>query len=337
MSKFVKNNYCNENCPTAQLSNDSHLNFRLGLSAYLLEGGILNSYVDKIHSVRRVTIPKKSQVSFCDSLWGMRLGFTLVELLVVVAIIGILATLITAAAFRVMNTTRMTAVRMKINDIEMALEMYKNKFGEYPPMLGDKPAVARHIKKRWPRSTVTDIPTDNDKDTLVFWLGGFRNSDGKYCGFSVDKINPFNVNDGNPSDKFDNEVFIELNDDGVRSHTNSGSGIGEQKRITISMGSQVAPVVYFRGKRGGGANAYKNSDNEIWSESFTTFGKASPYLKEAGKWHNPETYQLIHPGADGNFGDTQLDKRITDGSKLGDGDYDNITNLGTSTLEAMLP
>jgi prepilin-type N-terminal cleavage/methylation domain-containing protein len=314
----LNENYCNENCRTAQLLADT----------------------------------KSIQVGLQNQRGQFRLGFTLVELLVVVAIIGILATLVTAAAFRVMTTTRITAARMKINDIEMALEMYKNKFGEYPPMLSDTAAVTRHIKKRWPRCNVTAIPTDGDKkDSLVFWLGGFTNEDGKYCGFSVDKTNPFGVVDGGTSDKYDNEVFIELYDDKnvlpqeiPEDLVNSGES-NQRKRIIISIGSTSAPVVYFRGKKGGGSNAYRDTNNpdptdNIWRERINPYGVASPYLKSNSpddKWHNPETYQLIHPGADGLFGGTPKENRVTDGRQLDDGDYDNITNLGTSTIEAMLP
>ncbi|MDR2346778.1 MAG: prepilin-type N-terminal cleavage/methylation domain-containing protein, partial [Planctomycetaceae bacterium] len=98
---FVKENYCNEN--------------------YL--------------SARFLTVADKMKVNLCNCKRTRKSGFTLVELLVVIAIIGILATLITAAAFRVIATTRVTTVRMKINELEQALELYKNKFGEYPPML----------------------------------------------------------------------------------------------------------------------------------------------------------------------------------------------------------
>lgn len=314
-------NYCNENCSKTEL-------------------------------LKRT---RATGVDFCNRRRRGVFGFTLVELLVVVAIIGILATLITAAAFRVIATTRVTTVRMKIGELEQALELYKNKFGEYPPMLNDAPAVARHIKKRWPRCSVTSIPTTT-KDSLVFWLGGFQNEDGKYCGFGVDKANPFGVTEGVGSGAYDNEVFIELiHGTNVKPDPDDG-----KIRVVISMGGKDYPVVYFRGRKGGGEDAYKHkykdNDNndvtEIWQET-TSCGIASPYWKDSGKWHNPETFQLIHTGIDGEFFrfpetvttdaakktyfDDYKNRRITNGSELNDHDYDNITNLGTSTIETLLP
>ena len=80
-----------------------------------------------------------------------RKGFTLVELLVVIAIIGVLATLITVAATAGRQYVKMGVIKTEMGQIEMALERYKNEFGEYPPDFFDDEAVVRHVKKRWPR------------------------------------------------------------------------------------------------------------------------------------------------------------------------------------------
>jgi type II secretion system protein G len=295
-----------------------------------------------------------------------RVGFTLVELLVVVAIIGILATLITAAAFRVTSKARETTIRMKINQLESALEQYKIKFGEYPPNSSDHDAVVRHIKKRWPRCHVLQVGTGptssiyvdktplnptspkasakindrlNDRNALLFWLGGFCNGDGKYCGFNVDQSDPFGVSDARPSDAYDNEVFIELQEgvDVVEKTVSTSTSTPKETFRYIVI--RDCPVVYFRGSRGGGPGAYDSSLSIDFSflDGCSEIGTIVPYKKDATRWHNPETYQLIHPGLDGKFG-SGTSARITDGgSSLTDEDYDNITNLGTSTIEALLP
>lgn len=62
-----------------------------------------------------------------------RAGFTLVELLIVIVIIGILVALIVPAimgAVRVANNARVTA---EINNFAAALEQFKSKYGDYPP------------------------------------------------------------------------------------------------------------------------------------------------------------------------------------------------------------
>jgi hypothetical protein len=53
---------------------------------------------------------------------------------------------------------------MEMHQISLALETYKNKFGEYPPDLSDSAAVVRHVKKRWPRF---QLPSGNEH--LQYW------------------------------------------------------------------------------------------------------------------------------------------------------------------------
>lgn len=92
-----------------------------------------------------------------------RPGFTLVEMLTVIVIIGILASLITAAAIRARTTARVAVIKAEINQIEMALDLYKKEVGEYPPDFASwyaNPTVSntsaikeieRHILKRFPQ------------------------------------------------------------------------------------------------------------------------------------------------------------------------------------------
>lgn len=99
-----------------------------------------------------------------------RPGFTLVEMLTVIVIIGILASLITAAAIRARTTARVAVIKAEINQIEMALDLYKKEVGEYPPDFAfwyANPTAAntsaikeveRHITKRFPQYDYQRLP-----------------------------------------------------------------------------------------------------------------------------------------------------------------------------------
>ncbi|MCC6493965.1 MAG: prepilin-type N-terminal cleavage/methylation domain-containing protein [Pirellulales bacterium] len=62
-----------------------------------------------------------------------RQGFTLTELLIVIAIIAVLASLITAAAVRAMYAARRSRIEMEIKQMAGALQQFHTDYGAYPP------------------------------------------------------------------------------------------------------------------------------------------------------------------------------------------------------------
>ncbi len=62
-----------------------------------------------------------------------RPGFTLTELLIVIAIIAVLASLVTAAAVRAMHAARRAAITLELKQLGGAMENFKNDYGAYPP------------------------------------------------------------------------------------------------------------------------------------------------------------------------------------------------------------
>jgi prepilin-type N-terminal cleavage/methylation domain-containing protein len=144
-------------------------------------------------------------------------GFTLVELLVVITIIGILAALITVAAVGALKKANETRTKAELNQIAGGMDEYKNKTTAYPPNCqtddkamtgGTNPLdeagiyndLRRHIRQAFPRSQESDdlllamlglSPTDTTNyprtlnggitagEAIVFWLGGFS-TDPKY-------------------------------------------------------------------------------------------------------------------------------------------------------------
>ena len=102
-----------------------------------------------------------------------RQAFTLVEMLTVIIIIGLLATLMLVAFQRARVNVRNATVKTDIKQIEMALERYRTEYGEYPPdFVGTadafplairtpaRTAVLRHLAKRFPRLAIPGATVD---------------------------------------------------------------------------------------------------------------------------------------------------------------------------------
>jgi type II secretory pathway pseudopilin PulG len=64
---------------------------------------------------------------------AQRRALTFVELTITVLIVGVLATLIAIAAGRALNNARQPSNRLDVGDLQTALEMFKSRFGFYPP------------------------------------------------------------------------------------------------------------------------------------------------------------------------------------------------------------
>lgn len=236
-------------------------------------------------------------------------GFTLVELLVVITIISILAGLSTAAVIygRVMVINMMT--RSQMSQLEIALEQYKNEYGEYPPSLADETAVERHVSARWRRANINynDVlaaafnlyAKDDDGNyvlndgkrtldtdaigqlnvstkhamSLTFWLGGlFRNDE--FIGFCADVSDPFDMTG---TKKQYESPMIELDPVDTKKNTRLFDVAGFPVPLFVV---RDLPVVYFR-SNSAGSYAVKNSAGNLSPQycNFGTFGVAVPYAK----------------------------------------------------------
>jgi prepilin-type N-terminal cleavage/methylation domain-containing protein len=117
-----------------------------------------------------------------------RSGFTLVEMMVVILIIGLLTAVSVTAVMRAMTTGRQTAIKLEVNALSQAVERYMQKYGDYPPDGSSRDVLERHMRRVFPRMTTPDTvlleqlisPGGNfsyvamDRaEALVFFLGGF--------------------------------------------------------------------------------------------------------------------------------------------------------------------
>jgi prepilin-type N-terminal cleavage/methylation domain-containing protein len=263
-----------------------------------------------------------------------RHGFTLVEMLTVIVIIGILAAFTVGGVIAARRAVIRGIVVADMRQIEMAVQKYKTEVGEFPPdfafcdetsVRGDaaRARVLNHLRKRFPRLKVTnwaDFTTAvsatagpganqlNPSTALVFWLGGVI-IEGKPKGFSEDPANPFKVGEPRTTPYLDFDP----------ARIPPGSAQYLQPRI-----QPVSPYVYFRAVKNNASGNFEYGDATD-SDVFEPFSFGSganvcvPYLedaydvaptsqvnpidpdKRARLWRSPETYQIIAAGLDGVF------------------------------------
>ncbi|MHC4713997.1 MAG: type II secretion system major pseudopilin GspG [Planctomycetota bacterium] len=107
-------------------------------------------------------------------------GFTLVEMMVVVVIIGILAAVVVTSAVHYADKARINATKAQISEIETALAGFKLETGRYPTgqegikALVEKPA---DFKGDWPKDGfLPSLPLDAWGNEFVYVCPGASRS-----------------------------------------------------------------------------------------------------------------------------------------------------------------
>ncbi len=290
---------------------------------------------------------------------SVRGGFTLIEILIVVAIIALIAAASLVALGGARGFFSNVTLKMQLDDVSRALELYKQKHGEYPPDCCATPAeVRRHILKRWPKVLKTgsvDKMVDfalaemqrSPGSVALFWLAGPRDvtPDGPvYDGFLSDVMNPFGLKSPCPDDPEDMRMaYDDIKDEPCEEplielkYHSEEMGDGNYDDEGLCFAGQT--LAYFRAEGTTAGYAGKCFHwyirNEVTGEIEKDFGFAAPYMKN-GAWYKADSFQLILFGADENYGfdhheegvrDIALANKDQNTADQWVNDWDNVTNF----------
>jgi general secretion pathway protein G len=121
------------------------------------------------------------------SLARSRRGMTLIEIMVVIAILGMMATIITVAYIRYLDQSKVDGTNIQMHNVAQAMDAYKVQFGQYPTTeqgiqeLVNKKVMPSLPKDKWDRD-FEYIRNKSDSYTIKSY-----GSDGAAGGENFDK------------------------------------------------------------------------------------------------------------------------------------------------------
>jgi prepilin-type N-terminal cleavage/methylation domain-containing protein len=290
-----------------------------------------------------------------------RSGFSLVELLVVIVILGILAALILPAIVGARRSAQVAEVANEIRQLETAVTKFKSTFNVDPPSSLYIPDLSKNepwstidrakIRALWPQfnfSSNGGAPLHyhgkhlNGAECLVFFLGGvspYPYPSGPNgldrepfvpVGFSKNPSTPFlekGTNRETPPFEFPVGRFTDLDNDGLPELLDP---LPSQKTPYLFLSSQGRAYTKVNNPVPDDYDVHPSSNGQNSEDlMFAYFTVQSPY-----KAHRPDGYQIISPGFDGVYGAggsytdaTQLEKTNRTA------DFDNITNFSGGLLK----
>lgn len=306
-----------------------------------------------------------------------RPAFTLVELLVVVAIISVLAALITVVGRQAIINAQEASIALEISDLEQAVASYKaqNK-GSYPPDFTTLKGFQKHLQRAYPKMKAGEITNfladpnqDGDKSdkittfdqldpsqALVFFLGGglYDNAEYPLTGGADPSATPKVPPRGK------RRIFYEFDERRLFDFKSNGF-----PSYLPRFGKQT-PYVYFDSRNYENPNALYPKKNPPLDPTDSTdkdtiddivlngTGFVRPYLSTflipgsspaKNKWENEKKFQIISAGIDAHFGnytptnftENKIFPDVTEFS-VGKKDRDNIADFSDGkTFEDRLP
>lgn len=267
-------------------------------------------------------------------------GFTLVEILVVVAIIVILMAILIPVAMRAISQARNAAIGVELGQLKTAFEEYKKEHGDYPPSMDWDPTQGaatfavqqakwwdsgnsrpsayayqsiceRHLLRCYPKMNSSEkfkfyAPTgiacrlDQD-EALVFWLYMIANDPREpFKNFVYNNSNVLVYAGGNQTVlhmldfpgsytrfthyDFDTRRLVDSDNDGIPGYQ--------------SLYSRETTYMYFDSR------TYAFSQHPDYAARLVAqpFTDATTMAKPTPKFMNPDTFQILSAGQDGNYG-----------------------------------
>jgi len=304
----------------------------------------------------------------------LRQGFTIVEMMVVLVIIGLLAAILIPTVGIAMRTVRQGGIRTERSNLSAAIEQYKGKVGEYPIDFSNPALLFPHIKaisrtavgtqaiyEGWrtanlpnphykagmPPAYQTRSPqTMLQHEAIVFLLSELSTNSQFPLGYRFNtNTNAWELTDyQRPNTNSDwiltgsKQTFFDFAPGRLVDRDSDGWLEYEPSGVPV-------PYVYFD------ARVYRTAapvglDFELSTVNVTGVtgaGYAVPY------WTNPTTpinntsYQLLHCGVDGRFGtvvsatsDPALRRLYPAGTNFTLDDRDNLANFAETRLDEQL-
>lgn len=258
-----------------------------------------------------------------------RSGFTLVEMLVVIVVIGILMGLLLAAVAPTLFTSYNFAVTTEIKELEGSIEQFKTNLGFYPPcefdfdgdtttdLTADPEDLAtfkQYLRKIAPNHDETDAQIgtwwnqvgrhlDNDS-ILVFWLSGLNRSAQYPLTYSLGADNLYDDGGGAGDDVFTGfangedpakRIFFEFSADQLV----DGNATTVKRYLQRKIGEQ--PYVYFSASQYGIASCNVSDPFNGAPVAHAVYPYRS-YPDATVDYYNLTTFQIVAAGRDRTFG-----------------------------------